>query len=204
MVVTISRQFGSRGHDIGSLLARKLGIDFYDKELLELVSKEGGISSEVMERYDEKVTNSLLYSLSLGASATISSEYGKLPETPVTEKLYLLEYDMIRRVAEKSCVIVGRCADHVLAYRNDILRVFVYGDMEAKIQHIAWKYKLTPEKAASMIKKNDKSRENYYNNYASGKWGDPANYDLCLNSSYLGPDGTADLIISCLKLKKLL
>ena len=131
MVITIGRQFGSQGHDIGKALAQKLNIDFYDKELLDIAAKEGGLSSELVEKYDEKASNSLLYSLSLGASATINSEYGTAPQTPLNEKLYLLEYNIIRRVAEESCVIVGRCADHVLADRNDLLRVFVYADDEA-------------------------------------------------------------------------
>lgn len=204
MVITIGRQFGSQGHDIGKALAQKLNIDFYDKELLDIAAKEGGLSSELVEKYDEKASNSLLYSLSLGASATINSEYGTAPQTPLNEKLYLLEYNIIRRVAEESCVIVGRCADHVLADRNDLLRVFVYADDEAKVQHIAWKYSVTPEKARSMIKKNDKSRANYYNSYASGKWGDPSNYDLCINRSLLGVEGSAELLIACLRIKKLL
>ncbi len=204
MVITIGRQFGSQGHDIGKALAQKLNIDFYDKELLDIAAKEGGLSSELVEKYDEKASNSLLYSLSLGASATINSEYGTAPQTPLNEKLYLLEYNIIRRVAEESCVIVGRCADHVLADRNDLLRVFVYADDEAKVQHIAWKYSVTPEKARSMIKKNDKSRANYYNSYASGKWGDPSNYDLCINRSLLGVEGSAELLIACLRIKNLL
>ena len=204
MVITIGRQFGSQGHDIGRVLAQKLGIDYYDKELLEIAAKEGGFSSEVLEKYDEKASNSLLYSLSLGASATISSEYGTAPETPVSDKLYLLEYNIIRRAAEKPCVIVGRCADHVLADRSDLLKVFVYADKDSKTEHVMWKYNVSAEKARAMIKKNDKSRANYYNNYASGKWGDPENYDLCINRSLLGVEGSAELLIACLRLRKLL
>ncbi len=204
MVITIGRQFGSQGHDIGRALAKKLGIDYYDKELLEIAAKEGGFSSEVLEKYDEKASNSLLYSLSLGASATLNSEYGKSPETPLTDKLYLLEYNIIRRAAEKPCVIVGRCADHVLADRSDLLKVFVYADKEARIEHIMWKHGVDAEKAKAMMKKNDKSRANYYNHYAAGKWGDPENYHLCINRSLLGVEGSAELLIACLRLRKML
>ena len=203
MVITISRQYGSRGRDIGKALADRLDIGFYDKELIELASKESGINPEHFEKYDEKAGNSLLYSLSVGASATVSSEYGASPELPINDRLYLIQHDIIRKAAEEPCVIVGRCADHVLSDRRDCVRVFIYADMEYKVRHLEEKFSLSPEKARSVIKKHDRTRANYYNHFASGKWGDPQNYELCINSAKLGVNASASLIIEYLRLRSL-
>ncbi len=200
MVITISRQFGSRGRDIGFSLAESLGISFYDKELISLAAKESGMNEDFFEKFDERASNSLLYSLSLGAAATIASEYGTTPETTVNDKLYLLQYNIIKKISEEACVIVGRCADHVLADRKDCVKVFVYCDLDKRVEHITQKYKLTPDKARALIKKNDRARANYYNHYASGKWGEPENYDLCINSARLGVQGACDLISEYLRL----
>ncbi len=194
MVITIARQFGSRGRDIGKALADSLSIGFYDKELIALAAKESGMSEEFFEKYDEKASNSLLYSLSIGAAATITSEYGSAPQTPVNDRLYLLQYNIIKKAAEKPCVIVGRCADYVLADRTDCVRIFIYSTPEKRAGHIMKKYGLSYEKAKVMIKKNDKARANYYEHFAAGKWGDTANYDLCISSSELGVEGSCRLI----------
>ena len=199
MVITIARQYGSRGRDIGFSLAESLGISFYDKELITLAAKESGVSEDFFEQYDEKASNSLLYSLSLGAAATITGEYGTMPETPMNDKLYLLQYDIIKKAAESPCVIVGRCADHVLADRKDCVKLYIYCDLERRLEHIMNRYKLTADKAREKIKKNDRARSNYYNHYASGKWGEPQNYDLCINSAKLGVYGTCELIMDYLR-----
>ena len=199
MVITIARQYGSRGRDIGFSLAESLGISFYDKELITLAAKESGMSEDFFEQYDEKASNSLLYSLSLGAAATITGEYGAMPETPMNDKLYLLQYDIIKKAAESPCVIVGRCADHVLADRKDCVKLYIYCDLERRLEHIMNRYKLTADKAREKIKKNDRARSNYYNHYASGKWGEPQNYDLCINSAKLGVYGTCELIMDYLR-----
>ncbi len=199
MVITIARQYGSRGRDIGFSLAESLGISFYDKELITLAAKESGMSEDFFEQYDEKASNSLLYSLSLGAAATITGEYGTMPETPMNDKLYLLQYDIIKKAAESPCVIVGRCADHVLADRKDCVKLYIYCDLERRLEHIMNRYKLTADKAREKIKKNDRARSNYYNHYASGKWGEPQNYDLCINSAKLGVYGTCELIMDYLR-----
>ncbi len=204
MVVTIARQYGSCGKVIGEALAKRLNVDFYDKELLNLAAKESGISPEFFEKFDEKGTNSLLYSLSLGASATISSEYGTAPEVPMNDRLFLLQHDIIRRVSEKPCVIVGRCADYVLADRQDCVRVFICSDPEKRVERICRLHHLSQDKARAAIKKADKNRANYYNSYATGKWGDPNIYDLCINSGTLGIEKSAALIEQYLKLRGLI
>lgn len=201
MVITIARQFGSGGRAIGKALARELNIPFYDKELINLAAKESGVSPEVFEKYDEKVTNSLLYSLSMGAAATINSEYGISPQVSLNDRVFLIQQDIIKKIAEKSCVIVGRCADHVLSGRKDCFKLFIYADIEKRIRYAVDVHKVEPSKAKSVITKIDKTRANYYNYYATGKWGDPDNYNLCINSGELGISRTVELIRYYLRLR---
>ena len=201
MVVTIARQFGSGGRAIGKALAEQLKIPFYDKELINLAAKESGVNPEIFEKYDEKAGNSLLYSLSMGAAATINSEYGISPQVTLNDRVFLLQHEMIRKVAAEPCVIVGRCADYVLADRPDCFKFFVYASMEKRIRYAVDIHQVQPEKAKSVINKMDKSRANYYNYYASGKWGDPVNYHLCINSGELGVSRSVELIRYYLRLR---
>ena len=182
MVITIARQYGSGGRAIGRALAESLRIPFYDKELLNIAAKESGVSPEIFEKYDEKASNSLLYALSMGAAATIDSEY-------------------IKKVAEQPCVIVGRCADHVLADRKDCIKLFIYADIEKRIKYAVDVHKVPKEKARSVINKVDKTRANYYNYYSDTKWGDPNNYNLCINSGELGASKCVDLIVYYLRMR---
>ena len=138
-------------------------------------------------------------SIKLGVDSIIWGGFGTMPETPMNDKLYLLQYDIIKKAAESPCVIVGRCADHVLADRKDCVKLYIYCDLERRLEHIMNRYKLTADKAREKIKKNDRARSNYYNHYASGKWGEPQNYDLCINSAKLGVYGTCELIMDYLR-----
>lgn len=201
MVVTIARQFGSGGRAIGRALAEELKIPFYDKELLNIAAKESGVSPEIFEKYDEKASNSLLYSLSMGAAATINSEYGISPQVSLNDRVFLIQHETIKKVAQDSCVIVGRCADYVLADRQDCFRLFICADMDKRIRYAVDVHHVPQEKARSVINKMDKSRVNYYNYYASGKWGDPVNYHLCLNSGELGISRCVELIKYYLRLR---
>ncbi len=200
MVITIARQYGSGGRAIGKMLADDLKIKFYDKELINLAARESGISPEIFEQYDEKATNSLLYALSIGAAASMG-DYGISTQIPINDKLFLLQHDIIRKVSAEPCVIVGRCADHVLADRKDCVKVFIYADMESRIKYAVDIHKVPQEKARSIIKNVDRSRRNYYNYYADQKWGEPENYDLCINSGKIGVDKCAGLIKAYLKLR---
>ena len=204
MIITIARQFGSGGRVIGELAANKLGIGFYDKELINLAAQNSGVSPDFIEKYEEKASSSLLYSLSLGASATISTEYGASPELPVNDKVFLMQHDIIKKISENPCVIVGRCADYILSERSDLIRVFIYSDFEKRCDRISSIQGISPEKAAPIIKKADKVRSNYYSRFASGKWGDPESYDLCINSGSLGIENSAELILEYAALRGLL
>lgn len=203
MIITIARQYGSGGRVIGQTAAKKLALAFYDKDIIELAARQNGVSTDYIEKYDEKAGSSLLYSLSLGASATISADYGASPEMPANDKVFLMQHDVIRQVAENPCVIVGRCADYVLADRKDCIKIFVYADIRKRCGRISSIEKVSEEKALAMIKKADKTRANYYNRFASGKWGSPENYDLCINSGSLGIEKSVELIIKYASLRGL-
>lgn len=194
LIYTIGRQFGSGGKEIGMKLAEKLGIKCYDKELLELASKESGLCKELFENHDEKPTNSFLYSLvmdtySLGYSST------SYKDIPINHKIFLAQFDSIKSLAAQGpCVIVGRCADYALEDLTNCISVFIHGDIKARAQRIAKLHNMSVEKAADLIIKTDKRRASYYNYYCNKKWGDAKSYHLCLDSSQIGIDGAVDMI----------
>lgn len=193
-IITIGRQFGSGGRAIGEKLAEKLGVRFYDKELISMAAKESGMSPDVFKQVDEKAANSLLYSLSMGMY-NFGSGFSAMGDLPVNDKLYMLQHKIIRKIAdEESCVIVGRCADYVLKDRTDCVNIFIYADMEYRKQESIKKHGIDPARAEHIINKTDKSRANYYSFYSGQKWGAVENYDLCIDSSKLAEDKIVDLI----------
>lgn len=201
-IITISREFGSGGHQIGERLAEALGIPFYDKEIIERSAKDSGICQEFFEEHDEKYTNSLLYSLVVGNYSMTAD--GRLnPEMPMNQKIFLAQFDAIKNMArEGACVIVGRCADYVLSERKNTLSVFISADMEDRKKRVAQRCDIKENKLFDFINKNDKKRANYYNFYTDRKWGTAKNYDLCINSSALGIEGAVELIKKAVELKE--
>ena len=199
-IVTIARQFGSGGREIGEELSKKLGVKFYDKELISIAAKESNIAPEIFENVDEKATNSLLYSLSLGLYS-FSNTYSVGDNLPVNDKLYILQHKIIKKVADEGpCVIVGRCADHILRDRNDVLRVFIYADWDCRVKRAIDLKGVKPSKAEQVVQKTDKSRSNYYNFYSGKKWGLTENYDLCINRTKLTSEQVAEIIENYLKI----
>lgn len=199
-IVTIARQFGSGGREIGEELSKKLGVKFYDKELISIAAKESNIAPEIFENVDEKATNSLLYSLSLGLYS-FSNTYSVGDNLPVNDKLYILQHKIIKKVADEGpCVIVGRCADHILRDRNDVLRVFIYADLDFRVKRAIDLKGVKPSKAEQVVQKTDKSRSNYYNFYSGKKWGLTENYDLCINRTKLTCKQVAEIIENYLKI----
>ena len=195
-IITIGRQFGSGGRAVGEKLAKKLDISFYDKELISLAAKESGISPEVFDNVDEKAANSLLYSLSMGLY-NFGSGFSAMGDLPVNDKLYLLQHQIIKDIAEKeNCVFVGRCADYVLRDNPNCVNIFIYADMEYRKQEAVKKHGIDANRAEHIITKTDKSRANYYSFYSGQKWGMAENYDLCINSAKLDEDSIVELIIS--------
>ncbi len=194
-IITIGRQFGSGGREIGEKLAQKLNIPFYDKELLSRAAKESGFCEEMLETHDERPTNSFLYNLVMD---TYSFGYNSssFVDMPISHKVFLAQFDTIKKIAnEGPCVIVGRCADYALADYTTCVNIFIPADEEHKVKRIMQKYELSEAKAKDMISKKDKQRQSYYNYYSSKKWGRSDTYDLSVNSGKLGIAGTVNLII---------
>ncbi len=201
-IITISREFGSGGREIGQKLADKLGIGFYDKELLEIASKESGITQELFVKHDETYTNSFLYSLVMG-NYPVTADGRINPELPLNQKIFLAQFDTIRSIAEKGpCVIVGRCADYVLKYHDNVINFFITGSMPQKRRRILERYDIEKNKVEDFIRKTDKRRANYYNYYTDMKWGEAKNYDLCINSSKTGIDGAVELMEAFIRISE--
>ncbi len=171
-VITISREYGSGGRFIGRLIAEKLGIGFYDSELLTKASNLSGISKACLENYDETKESAFSYAQGL---------YGM--DMSLGQKVFLAQFDAIKKIAaQESCVIVGRCADYVLKDNSNVVKVFICAPLEDKIERAVTYYKINPAKAASIISKKNKKRKSYYNFYTDKEWGKPDSYDLCINS----------------------
>ena len=194
-VITIGRQFGSGGREIGEKVAEYFGIKCYDKELLTRAAKESGFCEEMIQNHDERPTNSFLYNLVMD---TYSFGYNtsSFVDMPISHKVFLAQFDTIKKIAgEGPCVSVGRCADYALAEQKNCVHLFIYADEKSKAKRIMERYQLSEGKAREMILKKDKQRQSYYNYYSSKKWGRADSYDLCVNSSVLGIEGTVKLIV---------
>lgn len=195
-IYTIGREFGSGGKQVGELLAKRLGIKLYDKELLQKAAKESGFCEEIFENHDEKPTSSFLYSLVMDTYSVGSFASASFLDMPLNHKVFLAQFDTIKKIAdEESCVIVGRCADYALAGRDDVINIFVHAEMSDRMKFISKRMNITESKAKDMIIKQDKQRSSYYNYYTSKKWGDSRSYDLTLNTSKLTLDQCVDVIL---------
>lgn len=202
IIITIGRQFGSGGRYVGRLLAEKLDIPFYDKELLSEAAKQSGICEEIMEEHDERPTRSLLFSLVTGMQHHVGTGSFYM-DMPLNHRIFLAQFDAIRKLAgEGSCVIVGRCADYVLRDDPDTVSVFVKADMPSKIARAVKYYGVEEDKAEDRIRKADKQRASYYNYYATATWGDVENYDLVVDTGVLGVEGAVELIAKFLELRE--
>ena len=201
-IITIGRQFGSAGREIGYRIADDLGIKLYDKEMLNRAAKESGICKELFEAHDEKPTNSFLYSLVMD-TYSLGYSSGSYTDMPINHKVFLAQFDAIKKIAEEGpCILVGRCADYALEEFDNVVSVFIHAKMEARIRRIARIYNLTDAKAKEMIQKTDKTRSSYYNYYTNKKWSDAESYDVCLDSSLLGIEGTAEAIKQLVAIKE--
>ncbi len=200
-IITVGRQYGSGGREVAKKLAEVMNFAFYDKELLAEASKESGICQEVMENYDEKQEKRSFFSM-MGLQGRMDPA-GMYLEMPLNHRIFLAQFDAIRKIADKGpCVIVGRCADYVLRDHETVLNVFIKASMPERIKRITKLYGLDPMKAEEAIRKADKQRATYYNYYATGTWGDVANYHLCLDTGVLGIDGTVELIRRAIELRE--
>ena len=201
LIITIARQYGSGGREIGERIAAALGIPNYDKELITEAASIGDLYPGVIQKADETAANSLLYTLAMGSNVFgTAMSFGY--KMPINDKLFLLQSDVIKSYAkEGSCVIIGRCADYVLRDEPNLLRVFIYGDLEHRQQRVLERHKdVKPSQAIDIINKTDKRRASYYNFYTGNKWGKYDNYDIAINSSTLGIEGTAKMLTRIAKI----
>ena len=200
IIITIARQYGSGGREIGERVAKKLNIPIYDKVLITEVASKGNLNEEVLKKADESAANSLLYTLAMGSN-TLGAAMHFGYKMPLNDKLFLLQSEVIRDYAAKgSGVFIGRCADYVLREEENIIRLFIYGDTEHRQKRVLERHPdLKSSQVIEAMAKTDKRRSTYYNFYTGNKWGKFDNYDMAINSSTLGIEGTAELICEFVK-----
>jgi cytidylate kinase len=189
MIFSIGRQFGSGGSEIGRKLSNELNIPYYDRELLAIAAQDSGLCTEVFERADERESSGLSYAFPLGF--TPPGMYIHYEDILSNEKLFLLQSETIRNLARKeSCVIIGRCSDYILRDNPNCLSFFIHNTLDNRIKHIAERENVSKARAKEMILKTDKSRAAYYNYYTNKLWGVASSYNLSIDVSILGTDGT--------------
>ncbi|MCM1044365.1 MAG: cytidylate kinase-like family protein [Candidatus Gastranaerophilales bacterium] len=201
VVITIARQYGSGGRTIGEMLAKRLNVHYYDKELMKLASDESGINEALFANADEKIKSSKLFRIAK------SAYNGELipPESDdftSTDNLFNYQAKIIRRLAEEEpCVIIGRCADYVLKEYDNVLSVFVHAPHDFCMEQAAKKHSMRGRELERYIQKTDKHRADYYKYHTKREWTDARNYDLCLNSSKLGFERCVEEIIAYMKVR---
>jgi len=192
--INIGRQIGSGGREIGKKIAEKLGISYFDKELITIAAQESGISKEVFEKVDEVSTFSIVDGI---------MNLGNINNLSFNETLFKIQSDVILDLAKKNdCVFVGRCADYVLRENPNCVNIFICDNIESRINRIVNFYKLTTEnKVNDFIQKVDRKRTAYYNYYTNKEWGVASSYHLCVNSSTLGEEKSVEFIVEYAKQK---
>lgn len=189
-VITLGRQFGCGAHEIGTKLAERLDIAYYDKELIKRASKDSGFDENLFAFYDERPNRSFLFNVSVDGFSSFNGDNMSLED-----KIFQYQFDTIKKVAkEKSCIIVGRCADYILRDMPNMCSVFLHGDDEYRIRRVIEEYGFSEKNAVKEIKTVDKKRARFHNFYCDNKWGDASSYNLSIDVSKLGIEKTADLI----------
>ena len=189
-IITISREFGSGGRFIGEEVAKKLGVAYYDKDIIGKIAEQSGLSPEYIQENAELSPKQGLFAYAFSGHDITGKSVGDM--------VYEAQRKIIMEIAEKeSCVIIGRNADFILKDRNDVLNVFIHGDMPEKTQRIIDLYNVEEKEAVKMMADTDKRRMTNYNFYTEQKWGKASNYTLCLNSSQLGYDRCERIIMEC-------
>ena len=192
-IITVGRQIGSGGLVIAQRLSERLGIEMYDKQLLTIAAKESGLDESIFHRSDETETFSFF-------QKALNSLFASNNDYLGNENLFAIQSQAIRELASKhSCVFVGRCADYILRDHSKLLRLFFSAAIEDRVKNISEKFSINATDAMKLIDKTDKNRSAYYNFYTNKSWGQAKSYDLCINTSLLGVEQTADLVLEILK-----
>ena len=193
-IINIGRQLGSGGRSIAAILAKHYGITAYDRNLIELAAKESGLSQEFFENADEKKSHGFFHSLFSARAAT--NALGGGDSYLSNNALFKVQSDIIRDLAEReSCIFVGRCADYILREHPRCINLFFTANLEDRIARMTNEKGITPEQAEELIEKTDRRRADYYNFYSGKTWGAAESYDLCINTSHLGHEATAKMLI---------
>ncbi len=201
LVITIGRQYGSGGLKIAKMLADRLGVKCYDKELIAVVAKDSGFCEEIIKQHDERPTNSFLYSLVMDTYSMGGT--GGFIDMPLNQKVFLAQFEAIKSLAEQeSCVIVGRCADYALEDSDNCINVFITADFEKRMQFATNELGVEPAKVKDVVIKTDKKRASYYNYYTNKKWGSADSYDLCIDCTKIGFEGAVEAILNYIELVK--
>lgn len=196
MIISIGRQHGSGGREIARLLAQELGIKCYDKEIVDEAAKHSDFSRDLINAYDEK---------RMSAFMLHAGGYGLNENFRLNMQVVSAQFDAIREIASKDdCIFVGRCADYILRDRRDLVSVFILGDMDERLKCLERRQGLDEAAARKKIKEVDKDRSSFYKYYSDQVWGDAQNYDLCINSSRLGVEGTVKVIMDYIKTRGLI
>lgn len=204
MIITIGRQLGSGGLEIGRLLAERLNLAFYDKELLTEAARHSGICPECFQQVDEQAKRTFggvgIFGMRFPFVGDGNTSYNSMISG---DNLFLIQSETIVKLAEneQGAVFVGRCADYVLRERNDVVSVFITANEADRVKRLCDRRGCTKAEARDMMKKVDKQRSAYYDYYASREWGVASSYDICLNSSLLGIEGTVEAIINIVRRK---
>ena len=194
-VITITRQFGSGGREIGKKLAEAYGIPFHDNEIISRAAKDTGFAEAAFERAEDKASNSLLYSIAMGMNVFSSQDVG-FSGLSLDDRIFLAQSKVIRNVAKEGpCVIVGRCADYILKNQENVVNLFIRATLDFRIKRAIEVEGIPKEKSAEMVMKKDKSRANYYKYHSGERWDNVLNYDFAIRSDLCGIDGT----VACLK-----
>ena len=193
--INIGREYGCGAKRIGDALAQRLGVPIYDKELITLAARESGFCAEFFERADEKERKGVLSSL-IGYFRTPTSGNFYANDPLSNETLFQIQSNVIRRLAEEgSCIFIGRCADYILRDNPHCINLFFTANLEDRVARMASEKGITAEEAAELIEKTDRRRAAYYNYYSGKTWGAAESYDLCINTSHLGHEATAQMLI---------
>lgn len=195
-VINIGRQLGSGGRDIGRLIAGRLGISIYDKELINMAARESGLCAELFEKADEKEAKGVLSTLIGYLRSPFAGDDAGGTNVLSNDTLFKIQSDVIRDVAAReSCVFVGRCADYILRDDPRCVNVFISADEDDRVRRLCRRHGCTEAEARSMMERVDARRADYYNYYSSRTWGMASTYHLCVSSSVFGDEGTADFIL---------
>ena len=189
MIISISREYGSCGHEIAELVAKELGIALYDRNLLDAVADEMDMSADKLRKFDEKPRNIFMTRSVNGHSNAMEDVVAQMQ----------FEYLQKKAAEGESFVVVGRCGETALKEYKNLIKVFVMGDKQCKIDHIMKKFSLSEDEAETKMNRHDARRKAYHNRYSDNKWGDSRGYDLCVSSSKAGVQSTAKVIVDYIK-----